>query len=843
MKLQLKPNLVYAVGFVVCIAPLLLGGAGGTGTVLICASTTLLACLFAWYAERPVPFPLLLASGAALVWTFLQLLPLPIGVIDWIAPLSADDARRTAALLGEPGPTLAVITRDAAGTRWEIVKLIGAIGALFAGTQLTSRENMARVVAAICASTTLMAVVGFAHLAVGAERVFGLYAPIEAEPRVLAPLLNGNHLAAFIGLGLPCLLAIGFASTKPAVRAACGAAFCINTFVLVMTASRGGAIGAAVGLGVFATLTLIRRRKLVRTNHRRYLLAGAIGFGIAVTAAIERIPNRTTASGLAKIEVALHATELLETARFTGVGRGAFAVAFARIQGGHDRYSHPESWPVQWATEWGLPIFILVTAALGYLLLRAFREASSWCGIAVIAAVSSIAVHDFIDFSLELPGVLIPVCFLFGTLARYAAARNERTSDPTPRGLLPRQATAAVFSLALIAVMTVGARLNQESTFELGGLLRKHIELRDTLSFDSTVANAMHLHPGEPSIPLLAAYEATRRGENPGPWINRAAELAPLWHSPRLLAAQWMFATGRPERGLLEAIEAERRQSNSSVDIICGFMKNGGSPEALLSRIRGQDGWEAHLDALARCLGPEHVATTSIDEALPANHGGRRMRSAIRALASGDPKRAATTLEGVSVTEDPAAGLVLADAYLRSDRPARAVEVLRRIDTAVGTREDVVTALVRAHGAAGALNEARFNADRLKGLAEGDSQKLAAAYVVIGDVERDNRNSSQALASYESAMRLVPDPATINRIAVIASEVGDRVRAAHALNVLCEQGNRPACADRDKLLNPSAVPTNAANVLTGSGNNEIDAPSFGSDRGGSSAPETLDESL
>ncbi len=147
----------------------------------------------------------LIAFGILLGWTILQAIPLPSSVTHALTPANADIWDRALSPLREPAPAWHSLSVAPTATRVEVLRgfFYGCIflSALRVVALERGQPFLVRVVVfAACA----MALSSLAHTAVGAEKIFGVYRPRELlayRAGHFAPLLNTNHLAAYLDVG------------------------------------------------------------------------------------------------------------------------------------------------------------------------------------------------------------------------------------------------------------------------------------------------------------------------------------------------------------------------------------------------------------------------------------------------------------------------------------------------------------------------------------------------------------------------------------------------------------------------------------------------------------------
>ena len=156
----------------------------------------------------PVIDAVFAAMGIAWLWTCVQALALPPGLASTLGLGSVESAERLQGLAWADATSL-TISYEPGSTHLQI--LIGvAILSAFLAARLGGRSGLRPIAMATVVSAALIGLVGVAHEASGATTLFGLYRPRFTATRMLAPLMNGNHLAGFSLLG--ALIAAGLAA-------------------------------------------------------------------------------------------------------------------------------------------------------------------------------------------------------------------------------------------------------------------------------------------------------------------------------------------------------------------------------------------------------------------------------------------------------------------------------------------------------------------------------------------------------------------------------------------------------------------------------------------------------
>jgi len=799
------------------LPPLLLGGALPWGLLTITALA--LASLVASAAVGAVSGRALHVDGVtfvflgALAYTGLQALPLPASWVTLWAPASVEAARGAARALEVPSPALVATSRDPGGTWAEVVRGFALAAAFMSGQLIAASGRRRAVLRFVALSTVILALVGLAHFALGAERVFGLHAPVEARPRVLAPLVNGNHLAGFLAMGLPLVLGLGLESRAEDRGVGWLLAAVPVGVVALMTLSRGGALAVLLGTGAMVVVARQRRRG-ARHRRARETRSWAVPLVVALIAvggaylAFDRLFDRIEAADLSKLELATRGAALLDEAPLLGIGRGAFSAVFAERYGTDVRFTHPENVAVLWTVEWGILVGPLVLFALAWSILRPLRTSRDQARIGAAVGLAVIGLQNLVDFGLELPGVSTVAALLLGAVV-------------WPRDLPPARAfvpPAPQLGLGLAVVgacglLLLGPRVARVDLHGVEEALRASIEAGDHSTFEDRLEEAMRAHPSEPALPMLAAVEASRRSD-PSilRWINRAMQLAPGWAAPHALTAYWLAQRGRIDQALLEVREAESRAPGSTGALVCLLRRADPRPAAPWRAAPEGPGRSTFLDRAAACPDLDAARAEAIDRALldeAAPPLQAVLRQARRELDAGRPAEARALLDAQR-THHPRSirvTLLRVRAMTALGDVEGALRALREAQTWSPDRSSLLEEEARIHAAAGDEEGMHDALARLRGASGGRGPALAEAYVLEGDLERGREHPERALRAYEAAHRHDPDALLpLRKVASVAESLGLYVRAESAARRLCDLEGRGSrgCVEaarlRSKLL-------------------------------------------
>ena len=203
---------------------------------------------------------------------------------------------------------------------------------------------------------------------------------------------------------------------------------------LLLTGSRGGLICTALGLLVAGVLMVTNRLK-----PRFWYMASAGSVALALTAGWLSQTGRIGSKGLlddARWSVYEYCIEAIRQRPLLGAGAGTFADLLPSLRAngfsGWGVWDYAHSTILEIAVEMGIPIAAMVvvaaTASVIILVRAAFRSRdharSSLAALAGIAVLGYL--HSTVDFSLQIPGFLVPFAVLLG------CGLAKATSEPTP---------------------------------------------------------------------------------------------------------------------------------------------------------------------------------------------------------------------------------------------------------------------------------------------------------------------------------------------------------------------------------------------------------------------------
>ncbi len=798
---------------VLLVAPQLLGGVFPWAVAVICV----LAGAAAFLASRHIEIIGVRRRSATLLdwmmvialgWTVFQLIPLPSPLVSILVPESLDAWRSNAPLLGTSPRSWIPMSLDPGATRLEVAKGAAIVAVFLAARVFAASHQRRRVLKGVAASAIAMALVAFAHKLAGATEVFGLYEPVYASSRLLAPLMNENHLGGMMAMAAP--IAVGLAmdaeSMQQRIGWAVGGVLCALAGVLSF--SRGGMLALAIGMAVFITVYALRlsrsNRSIVRSRTVPILAIGAlaimlIAVGLQGSELARELSHRHNIAP--KFAGAVAALPVIASHPIAGVGRGAFSAAFVAEQGTDKRFFHPENLPVQWASDWGLPITLALLIIIIWSIGRGFRLRRSHAHLGALAGLVAIGVHQLADFSLELVGLAVVAAATLGSVADSVSVRRER----------PLRKLCTAMSIVSLCATVLALSLLGGDVFTLEMKSRAALEREDNEKARELATRGLSLHPSEPIFALTGAEVAVREGDpSAARWINRAQALAPLWSAPHLLAARWLFSLGELDQALIEIREAEALRPGSARATICSLLRSKEDPAiALRAAPEGRLGAK-FLDRAALCLALQSPAAVLIDEEARARDPkltGPRTRQARRLLGAQRPLEAVDLLRRAPDL-DPDGQRVLAEAYLLADDPLAAAQAIAPLLSARDVPSSVLRTAASIYLSSGNENDLQRVVSRLRGQTGGKAEPLAEVELYLGKLYESHQRYAPALKAYEDSHRAHESRQALLSVARVADAMGNRGRALLTYRRLCRSdgGKGAACAAAQQLARPLESP-------------------------------------
>ena len=772
-----------------------------------------------------VAFPAALAAALA-GYTLLQAAPLPMSLLERIAPASADIWARALMPLGEAAPRFASLSLDPGASMVEALKWLTYAAVFCAAAALSARRGATLGVAMVFVSAALVALVTVVHGLAGMTRVYGFYEPsVTLAPWHTGPLLNANTLAGYLNLGALSGMGLLFTQRPIAPRWLVAAGVALIVGVDVTSASRGGVLALPVGVVGLALLLRWQARTRGRSSGTPSSVAWLFGAALAGGVLLAALggTHATWAElydkNLGKLEMLRWARPMIGDHPLFGIGRGAFESVFPayRVNAGHVVYTHAESFPAQWLAEWGMPVGLAALAAFAWALrparlgvTRSALAAGAFCGVAVLL------LQNLVDLSLEIPSVCIAMATVLGSLwGDSARTRPPRSLRARPLGALASRLAPAAALVAGIVLPLAALRAGAPDVGADRSALRAAYDVRDPQDegdrgfLRGAIRAAMLRHPADPYFPLVGALVAYRSGhESAIPWLQRSLERALVNGRAHLLLAQVLASRGARKQAMLELrLSAEQDPSlvphagtlavrwTKDFEELLGAVPEGKAGSAMLDEFAVQASIAGRPDLRARC---DQAAIERNRFAF-----GPRLREAqalLAAMAPGDKSGAcvdrvqcAREIEGHASALEAAqpdrsvAAQIRARLLLAEKRPEEAEALLAAHCGQTSDRPECLRA--RTLAAAETASPEKLAAASKDLLAASCLAPVTCAETAtwLGDLRLGRGEPGSALAFYARAAREDPTEARWLKLADAASRAGAHAQAADALERVAQK--------------------------------------------------------
>lgn len=435
-------------------APLPFGGVTPWAAALLQILGFATLVLAAWVLERPRDLrPALLPAGALAAIALLgltQSLPWPAALIDLVSPGHAEIWRQAGELPGVPSPGAPRLSLAPASSRAAALTWAAAAAALLAGAAAGRRRLLRRgLMAALLAGALFQILFGAQQWFAQTRTLWGVEIPLS--PRLHGTFVNPNHLALYLEMALPLAFAWGWWAWRRArtedhaerrvLLLAPPVLVWLTLFLgLAFSGSRGGLLGAVVGVSAQALLLAAVRRRW-----RTALLGlGAVVAGLAVVAAVglREGLGRVLTTSLDDVSWGFRVREyeavldLWQRFPILGTGLGTFRDAFPGVQPAdfQGTWWHAHSDLLELLATTGLVGVILLFTGFAPVprrLLRVLagrgRSENRAAALALLGVLAAVVVHEMIDFGLTMPANAMTLAVLVGAgLAAPLAPRRVR---------------------------------------------------------------------------------------------------------------------------------------------------------------------------------------------------------------------------------------------------------------------------------------------------------------------------------------------------------------------------------------------------------------------------------
>ena len=777
-----------------------------------------------------LPVALLLLA----VFTTVQAVPVPAGLLAWLSPRAhelrafTDTASGWVPISYEPGATF----RSAAEL------CVYALIALVAYRQTQTRRSFLPIAAAVAVAGVASGAVALLHRALGAERMLGVLEAARSPATLQTTFVNPNHAAGFMSLACLCALGIAAGARERHHAAGFGLVAAICALTAVMSFSRGGVLALVAGLVAFGALAAVQRRRdgddfdddSLRIR-QGVLLAGVlvVSVGAAMWSkdeVLRALSEGTSSDPLAistKIAAMKDAWPLMLDHPWLGIGRGAYETVYPAYKTSVYQltFTRPENIFAQLAADWGVVAGGLAAVGILACMIGRTVRARTLTTIGALVGVLALALQNLVDFSLEVPGVAISAAAILGGTA---VGTVKRIRLPIRGGALV--AVTVVAPILLLAGLALGAFRLPNLQFDLdrlrAGLAEAEKAPNSAGRTIEWLEEAAADHPANPMFAAGMAYlievahpSDFRRAIR---WTNRTLFLAPTYADGHLASGRLLVRLGHRPQGFdamrtgWSMVDPVRREG-----LIAEVVRLARRPEEILTAI-------PRSDEVMDIPSARHVATAAWKlRKMGKPVWGRQLLDtlgpvdAIEPAALLDVAAAAVAVKASTIAiaaaerriritpDDPAPRRVLLQALRLTGDDAR-IEALidevleRRVqDPGPFLRVRLAEALRR-----GELDRARETLARWQRTAVPTRENQAELARVEADIEQKAGNVASAVRALGRAIDLKPGAAGLRcRRASLLTKLGRRASARRDLEwVLRRDPDHPQARAQLRKIGP-----------------------------------------
>ncbi|MCC7384175.1 MAG: tetratricopeptide repeat protein [Deltaproteobacteria bacterium] len=649
------------------------------------------------------------------------------------------------------------------------------------------------------------AVLAIINRVLGLDRIAGLVPTMRPASELLTTFVNPNHSAGF--MVLTSLTAVGIALAHQGRRrwawlgvgAAAGA-------VVVMTLSRGGIVALVAGLVLFG---LLAWRSRARQEEPRALkpipvIAAVVLPLVALVVSLPRVSREFVGRegevlGLEeKLSATRDALPMIGEHLWWGIGRGSYVSVYPIYKKSPLQltFAFPENIGVQLLAEWG--VVIGTSALLGLALAVGLRvgRAVKLPLIGALSGVAAVLLHNLVDFSLEIPGMAVPVAAVLGA-ASTRLVRSVRVSLEQARVAIAFATVPTAILIGLVAAALAAPDVWEDMS-DLSAVIdaRGPVEATVIERWEPVVA----AHPANATLAARLAHLSERvrppdltRGVR---WANRALYLAPTYADGYLVAGRLLIGAGHRAQGFellrqawaLSALDRRRHflqqviRLARSVDEIRGAVPRRNSEldipdEAFVAQA---------THALLHSRGPKKdwAAELIAQVDVPSIPHDRLRLFAVAGLSAGQYEVAERCLAGLVGDEstDPDTVVLHARLSLRRGDRAAAKQVLAGSLSRKPAPLNVVRMALELAIQDADVEDAEALMAQLGSVLAPSAASRAELAGYEADLARALQRPARALAALDRAIELIPQDARLRtKRAEVLSALGRVAEARHDL--------------------------------------------------------------
>ncbi|MCB9638992.1 MAG: tetratricopeptide repeat protein [Myxococcales bacterium] len=513
---------------------------------------------------------------ATCVFTAIQLIPLPLGMLRMLSPQTAEIFTQVfGGFAQSQQPTLQTLSLSPPETKAKLIRDLAVFlvfaGALVWGHRRWHLRMLLRTT--VGAAMLFSALVSIQSILRISKPLLGLYSPALEHTGLLvgSPLVNLNHLGGYLLFHslLALLLSLDAEDKRQRWFWTFGGVWMGG--LVFLTLSRGAILAYSLGVVAFFFLvgyyasrrggfslqeerdeessSMSRDSLLVKMWGRpsiRIALLGTLLFAVVLTElAFDTLYGefKTTSISLQKDKLSAiyeFSAPLVKDFPSFGVGRGAMGMAWPRVSSaemltkGQLTVTHVESFLIQPLVDWGIWLGLLWLLCWGWLLWRTWRDCRGFVEHGVFLAISMLFLQNFADFNLEFLATSFPMFLVWGVIRRLHHERRKKSLKAKPQGM----AISLLVGCVLLVLCTPGAW--RENYRRVHGLWSQLEELEGE-DFQGRALQLLKKRPSDYLVPLLVARHYSK-GKHWKPqealkWLKTAHYLNPTAGNIVLLRA------------------------------------------------------------------------------------------------------------------------------------------------------------------------------------------------------------------------------------------------------------------------------------------------------------------
>lgn len=485
---EVCPRLVLAL---LMFAPLAFGATDVWGITLVetgAFSALAIASIVALRGGEPLRKPPgMIPAMVLLLYGFVQCLPLPPVLLEFLSPAAAEFYRHSVWVL-DPGVWMP-LSVHAEQTLAQALRFGGYVGFYLVCSHVMSdrgrRDGLIHILAGFLGLYALVSI--FQYILPSEKAFWILRAWPEVTPHRFGTYVNGNHYAGLMEMALPLLLAL-FLINRPAVaygtlrervldffdhprsspHVFLGFCALLSAASIFLSLSRGGILSTLVSLTVFSLLLVLRPGERKRAVGMLVFLTaamlcvGAVGWD-PILSRFERI--RTAQGEIAdqRLEYWRDSVPLLSDFTLTGTGLGTYAEIYPYYQKVRTYpriVDHAHNDYIELVSDAGLAGLGLTGWFWASVLVSSFKawrrrkgSSAAYLFYAGICGLLAIALHSLTDFNLYIGANGLYLFFIAALIVAAGHTRSGRGQGITDLKVLGRAGTwgcaaAAVLLLA-----------------------------------------------------------------------------------------------------------------------------------------------------------------------------------------------------------------------------------------------------------------------------------------------------------------------------------------------------------------------------------------------------------